>query len=126
MEFSETTPIYVQIADLIRENILTDRYRTGEKIPSVREMAVLTETNPNTVQRSYSTLQEEHVIFQKRGLGYYVADDAQTVIRAGKRREFIETEVPRLFRLMDLIDLSFEDLRALYEEHRARNQEAPK
>ncbi|MBU1238346.1 GntR family transcriptional regulator [Myxococcota bacterium] len=123
MEFTESHPIYVQISELIKESILTERYRPGEKIPSVREMAVLTETNPNTVMRSYSLLQESAMIYQKRGLGYFVADDAQTLIRREKRNDFVEREVPRLFRLMELLDLPFEELRALHEEFHGLKEE---
>src|SRR5690606_39542667 len=76
MNFSGNKAIYLQIAEHAFEQILLGRWSADEKIPSVRELAVQLEVNPNTVMRTYDFLQQMEVIYNKRGIGFFVADDA--------------------------------------------------
>lgn len=75
MEFVENIPIYRQIMTLIKQRIVNHTYHAGEKIPAVRELALQLETNPNTVQRALSELENEGVLFSKRGLGRFVSEN---------------------------------------------------
>ena len=77
MEFSEPKGIYLQIADQIRERVLDGDWRAGERIPSIRELAVELGVNPNTVTKSYQRLMDRGIISSRRGLGYFVSDDAR-------------------------------------------------
>ncbi len=117
MEFDDRKAIFLQIADLIYENILLGKWKPGDRIPSVREMAVNIEVNPNTVMRTFNFLQEKEIIFNKRGIGYFVAEDGLSKTRRMRRENFIEHEIPRLFREMDLLDLAMEDLGKLYQKY---------
>lgn len=117
MEFHDHKAIYLQIGDLICENILTRKWQTGEKIPSVREMAVNIEVNPNTVMRTYSYLQEQEVIYNKRGIGYFVADDAYEKTRNLMRSDFLTTDLPHVFKTMTLLKLTVEDLQPLFQQY---------
>ena len=76
MEFRETQSIYLQIADYVCEKILLKEWSPGGRIPSVRELAIQLEVNPNTVMRSYEFLQQEQIIFNQRGIGFFAAEDA--------------------------------------------------
>ena len=76
MDFKETTPIYMQIAQTICDSILQGDYAAEGRVPSVREYAADVEVNVNTVVRSYDYLQQQQILFNKRGLGYFVAADA--------------------------------------------------
>ena len=76
MKFRKQRAIYLQIGDYICENILTGTYAPGEKIPSVREMAVSVEVNPNTVMRTYTDIQQKEILYNQRGIGFFVAHDA--------------------------------------------------
>ena len=116
MEFRERQAIYLQIGDHLCENILCNKWAEGDKIPSVREMAMRIEVNPNTVMRTYSYLQDLGIIFNRRGIGYFVSDRAREKILELKRRNFINRELPHIFRTMDLLDLSFDDLKELYRK----------
>ena len=78
MEFRENQPIYMQIADYFCNNILSTEWKQDEKIPSVREVAVIMEVNPNTAMRAYTYLQEKEIIYNKRGIGYFVAPEADS------------------------------------------------
>ena len=75
MEFRDKQAIYLQIADHFCENILLEKWKPGDRIPSVREMAVNMEVNPNTVMRTFTYLQDKEIIFNKRGIGYFVSED---------------------------------------------------
>ena len=77
MEFSQPKGIYQQIADQIRDRILAGEWRGGERIPSVRELATSIGVNPNTVNKSYQALLDRGIIENQRGIGYFVAFDAQ-------------------------------------------------
>ena len=118
MEFEGSSPIYLQIGDYICNNILKGAWEPSERIPSVRELAMDVEANPNTVMRTYAHLQEQEIIYNKRGIGYFVAEDALKAVRAMKTREFVENELPRVFAMMDLLGLGFEDLKSYYQRYK--------
>ena len=118
MEFRQNQAIYLQIADHITERIISGTWAEGERIPSIREMSEDIEVNPNTVMRSYGYLQDLGIIYNQRGIGYFVAQDAYRKTLELKKKSFIRRELPRIFRTMDLLNLTCEDLRALHEESR--------
>ncbi len=122
MEFRQDQAIYLQIADIICENILTDSWKEGDRIPSIRELSVSIEVNPNTAMRSYSYLQELGIIFNQRGIGYFVADRARDIVLELKKNNFINRELPRIFKTMDLLHLNCDDLAELYAAHTRENK----
>ena len=124
MEFRQNQAIYLQIADHVNERILSGTWAEGERIPSIREMSEEIEVNPNTVMRSYGYLQDLGIIYNQRGIGYFVAQDAYRKTLELKKKNFIRRELPRIFRTMDLLHLSCDDLRDLYER-RGRAQSPP-
>ena len=117
MEFTEQHAIYLQIADYLCEQILIGTWTEGDRVPSVREMAVSLEVNPNTVARTYAYLQEKGVIAIQRGVGYFVADGGYPSTQALKRDDFIKKDLPRVFKTMDLLQIDFGELRTYYDRH---------
>lgn len=105
MQFSDNKPIYLQIADLIMDRILREDLAVGERIPSVREYAVDIGVNPNTLMHTYELLSKEGIIYSKRGLGYYVTEDARDIILGLGRKLFFENELPRLLERMRLLEI---------------------
>ncbi len=75
MEYNTATPIYLQVMDAIKRDIVTGRLKPGEKLPSVRSLAVEYTINPNTVSRVYQELENEKVCFTRRGMGTFVTED---------------------------------------------------
>jgi GntR family transcriptional regulator len=116
MEFRKKDAIYLQIADIMCENILTSTWAEDERIPSVREMAVSLEVNPNTVMRAYAYLQEKEIIYNKRGIGYFVAKNAFETTRALMKSGFITNDLPHVFRTMALLNMDFDELKTLHKE----------
>ncbi len=124
MEFSDNQPIYLQIADHFCENILLKKWNAGDRIPSVREMAVNIEVNPNTVMRTYNYLQEQGIIFNKRGIGYFVADDGYEKTRVLRKADFVNQELPSVFKQMQLLNLTLEDVKEYYQKYLAQQGSA--
>lgn len=118
MEFKERQAIYIQIADYICESILTGEWNAEAKIPSIREMAVSIEVNPNTVMRTYNYLQEKGIIHNQRGIGYFVAKDAHERILKLKKEMFVSTELPNLFKTIDILQLDFKEIERMYKLHK--------
>lgn len=118
MEFSQPKGIYVQIAEQLRDRILEREWAEGDRIPSIREMAVSLGVNPNTVTKSYQTLTERKIIENQRGLGYFVANQAQQTILRELREEFIREELPRVFRVMRLIGMDVAELGTYFTNDR--------
>lgn len=116
MDFKQQKAIYIQIADYLLENILAGELNKGDKVQSVREMAAAVQVNPNTVVRSFNYLQDKGIIVNQRGIGYFVADDALERTQALKRENFIQQELPEIFKMMELLDMKFEDLKAIYHQ----------
>ena len=77
MEFDNNTPIYIQVMDMIKKQIVSKELQGGDRLPSVRELAIALKVNPNTIQRTYQELEREGIAETQRGLGRYVTDDGQ-------------------------------------------------
>ena len=110
MDFNKNKPIYLQIYDHVCERILSDEFRSGDRLMSVRELGIELGVNPNTVMRSFERLQNKNIIATKRGIGFYVCDNAREMILAEQKKEFIENEVPEFFKKMELYGIKIEDL----------------
>ena len=108
MQFSDDKPIWRQIYDLIAMRILSDEWPEGSRIVSVRELAQEVGVNPNTVMRSYERLDGDGIIFNRRGIGFFVAEGAKEHIREIERRKFLDEELPKLSERLNLLGLTIE------------------
>lgn len=123
MRFDDSRSIFLQISDYLCEMILRDEFPEGGRVPSIREMAVQMEVNPNTVIRSYGLLQERGVIYNQRGMGYYVAEEAKGQILESRRAEFIEKSLPELFRTMDILKIDFTEIERQFRRYQEQDKE---
>lgn len=121
MQFRESIAIYLQIADYICERILLQQWKTGERIPAVRELAVQLEVNPNTVMRTYEFLQGQNIIHNQRGIGYFVSPEAEQNAMQYRKTEFIDKELPNIFRNMYTLGMDMEELKTRYETFKKQN-----
>jgi len=115
MEFRDNEAIYLQIAHSVSENILLGKWIPDEKIPSVRDLAAEMQVNPNTVIRTYEFLQNKEIIYTKRGLGFFVSDDAVEKIKKYKKEQFLEIDLPAVFKDMYLLGIGIDDITKRYE-----------
>jgi len=111
MEFQNGKSIFLQIADSITDKVVSGEFPTGEKIPSVRELASQMGVNPNTIMRTYSELQAMSIIENQRGIGYFVSPDAQKIILKGKKEAFFSHVLPEFLRQAALLGISSSELK---------------
>jgi len=111
MEFHKKDPIFLQIVEMICEKILIKTWVEGDKIPSVRELAVNIEVNPNTVMRSYTYLQERGIVQNKRGIGYFVAEHAYNDTLELMKSNFIKNDLPLFFKTVMILEMDFDELK---------------
>lgn len=123
MNFKESKPIYLQIADRIMDEILQDIYPEEARIPSVREYAATVEVNANTVVRSYDYLQTQEIIFNRRGIGYFVSNGAKNVILSLRRKVFLDEELPEMFRKIRMLDIPIEEITRLFNDFKTHDKE---
>lgn len=112
--------IYLQIVDYICDKILLGEYRNDDKLPSVRELAVALEVNPNTVARAYEQLKTQQIIFDKRGIGYFVSEDAPSIAKTQRRQEFNERILPPVFRTMVMLGVEPTDLQQAFQQFKSK------
>ena len=116
MDFGTEKAIYLQITDYICEQILNGRWKAGERIVSVRELAATLEVNPNTAMRAYNELSYRNVIVNKRGIGFFVSTDAPELVRGEQKADFLRSELPKLFKKMRLLDITLEEIETIYKQ----------
>lgn len=115
MNFKENKPIYQQIADHICDEIIAGKLAPDARIPSVREYAAELEVNANTVMRTFDTLQSLEIIYNKRGIGYFVDSEARTKILQSRRNSFMEEESQQFFRQAHSLGISVSEITAMYQ-----------
>ena len=113
MDFSEHKNIFLQIRDWMVDQILTGNLQPGDKIPSVRELAADIEVNRNTVMRSYALMEEEGILENKRGIGFFVSTGAKSTLLSIQRKEFFSEVLPPIIHQIQVLNLNSEDLESL-------------
>lgn len=123
MEFKNNEAIYLQIAAYVSENILLGKWPPESKVPSVRELAVELQVNPNTVMRTYDFLQSQEVIYNKRGIGFFVSPEGPKKVLAYRKGNFMQQDLPEFFRNIYLLGISLQEVQQQYEQFIAENYE---
>ena len=117
MNFKDNKAIYLQIADRIGDQILSGALTPEGKVPSVRELAAEIEVNANTVARTYDHLQQNGVIYTKRGLGYFVSPDAQEKIVTSRRDQLMQGEMDYFLGQLKAVGITPAELQDLYNDY---------
>lgn len=107
VDFNNNTPIYVQISELLKIKIISGKYMPGERLPSVRELALVLKANPNTVQRALLELENDSLIFTERTNGKFVTEDKHII--SSYKSEYANNLALDYIRNMENIGLSKAD-----------------
>jgi len=101
LEFDDNMPIYLQIMDHIKMDIVTKKLTANDKLPSVREMAMNLKVNPNTLQRAYQELERLGIVYTQRGMGTFVGEGENMVddLKQEMAKEVIDSFILRMKRL---------------------------
>jgi GntR family transcriptional regulator len=121
MEFREKQSIYLQIAEYVCEQILLKKWLPGNKILSIRDLAIAMEVTPNTIQRTYDFLTLKQIITNRRGVGYFVEEKGMERILAFRKEQFVENELPVIFKNMYLLNICADEFKTRFEEYIKKN-----
>jgi DNA-binding transcriptional regulator YhcF (GntR family) len=122
MNYSNNQFIFTQIADQICERVLSNQYLPDSRIPSVRELSTEMEVNPNTVMRSFERLQQHGIIYNKRGIGYFISPEAREKIHELRHFHLTEEVLPSVFREMSLLGFGIEELTKAFNTYLSTNK----
>lgn len=124
MEFGDHKTIFLQIRDWLVDQILTGKLVPGDRIPSVRELAADIEVNRNTVMRSYALMEQEGIIDNRRGIGFFVSEQARQRLATDEKAQFIEEELPKIIHQAKVLRLTLADFQPLIQQlHENENQQ---
>lgn len=104
--FDNERPIYIQLVEIIRVDIVSGRFKKGQKLPSVRELALTMKVNPNTVQKALSELETEKLIYTERTNGKYVTEDEKLIEKT--KKELAQEKVNNYLNSMQSIGISYD------------------
>ena len=110
MDFISSKGIFLQIADTLCRQILEGELKPGDRVPSVRDLAAEFEVNRNTVMRTYTNLQEAGIFENKRGIGFFITENAVELVSGGEKQEFYTNELPKFILKVKLLKLNSNDL----------------
>ncbi|MBQ9638531.1 MAG: GntR family transcriptional regulator [Bacteroidales bacterium] len=110
MEFRKSRPIYLQIADMVCEQVVSGKLGADDRVPSVRDLGASMGVNPNTVMRTMEYLQREEIVYSRRGMGFFVSDGASQRVHDLQRRRFLDEELPLFVRQMRTLGLSWAEV----------------
>ncbi|CCI87846.1 GntR family transcriptional regulator [Lactobacillus gigeriorum] len=104
MEFKDNIPIYIQIEQYLYRQIAMNKLKPGEKIPSVRKLAVDLTVNVNTVQRALQRMNDQGILYTKRGEGNFVTEDTELI--KASRKELIDSELTEFIHNMEILGVA--------------------
>ncbi len=106
----ESKSIYLQIAELIENDILNDSIEENGQVPSTNQFAKILQINPATAAKGINLLVDEGILFKKRGVGMFVSEGAKNMVLAKRRKQFAEIELPRLIHEAQAVHISKDEL----------------
>lgn len=115
-EFDSDKPIYKQLVEKLKLEIITGTYQSGDKLPSVRELSAMIRVNPNTIQRALLELEKQKLIFTMRTSGKFVTEDENIIQQA--KQELAEEQVEIFLTHMNTLGLGKEDIMRLLKERK--------
>ncbi len=115
MQFDNTQPIWAQIYELLLTRIGEGEWREEERVASVRELGATLAVNPNTVMRAYERATDEQLIYNRRGIGYFVSEGAQERAATLLRQRFEREQLPSIFRSMQRVGITIDEFVSLYK-----------
>ena len=116
MQFNNDKPIYLQLADRLSDDIVDGKYNDDDRVPSVREFGMCFEVNTNTAMKAYDMLSRDNVIYNRRGLGYFVTPGAREKIMESRRNEFMTSVLPDIFFYFCMLGIGIEEFTKKWSE----------
>ncbi len=112
--FDNERPIYIQLVEMIRTYIVSGKFKKGEKLPPVRELALIMKVNPNTMQKALVELENEKLIFTERTNGKYVTEDEKLIEKI--KKDLAKEKVNNYLNSMKSIGISYDSAVSYLQE----------
>jgi len=112
----EDKSIYIQISEMIEDEILRDILREEEQVPSTTELSKFYKINPATAAKGINLLVDKGILYKKRGIGMFVQEGAKSAIQKSRQESFYETYVTKIVREAKLIGISKEELSKMIKD----------
>ena len=116
MNFKDGQAIYIQIAVRLSDEILNGTYPPDGRVPGVREYSSMLEVNVNTAVKAFDYLSQQGVLYNRRGLGYFVSPEAHSIIEKARKTEFIRDFLPELFKRMKQLGIGIGEIEEEYNK----------
>ncbi len=121
-ELTQEKSIYLQISEMIENDILRDVLLEEERVPSTNELARIYTINPATAAKGVNILVDSGVLYKKRGIGMFVSVGAKEIIRKKRKSEFYDNYVRKLLQEAAALGISREELLEMIDEDKGGNQ----
>ena len=108
MNFHEGYPIYLQIAERLMDEILAGLYKSDERVPGVRDYSALLQVNVNTTVKAFDVLVQKGILYNKRGLGSFVSEDARHIISNSRQDDLLNKLLPDLAHQIQHLNIPLE------------------
>lgn len=113
MNFKDNLPIYIQIMNYIKKEMVIKKIKEGEKLPSVRELSTTLTVNPNTIQRAYTELEREDLVFTQRGMGTFATEDIEKI--ESLKKDMAKSLVDNFLAEMKSLNFTKEEIKNLID-----------
>ncbi|QQK08236.1 GntR family transcriptional regulator [Miniphocaeibacter halophilus] len=121
MDMTSDRPIFLQIVDMVENEIISGNLKTEDQAPSTNEFSKMYNINPATARKGLTILVDEGVLYKKRGLGMFVTEKAREIIIEKRQREFLDNLVPELIREAKRLDIDKDKLIELIKQMEVEN-----
>lgn len=118
MKFVDGIPIYLQIIDEFKKKILAGVYQSGQRIPSVRDLAIEYEVNPNTMQKALSECEQQKLVYSMGPQGRFITDDQEYLQQL--KTEMIDQIVSEFLQQMKQFSISKNEVIEWITQHKER------
>lgn len=115
-ELNSDKPVYMQLMEQIKHDILTGTYSPGDKLPSVRDLAVAAAVNPNTMQKALSELEREGLLFTERTSGRFITNNKELI--STMKKELVYEEIQLFLERMKKLGINYEEIIAILQEEK--------
>lgn len=112
--FDNERPIYIQLVERLRKEIVSGKLKAGERLPSVRELALTTRVNPNTMQKALVELENEGLVYTERTNGKFVTNNKELIERI--KKELAEEKINNFLNDMKNIGITYEETKIYLQE----------
>ena len=113
--FDDSRPIFLQLAEMLEDGIISGAFPEGGQIPSITEYSAALKINPATALKGINLLVDAGLVYKKRGVGMFVAEGAREALLAKRREGFFESQAKPAAREAKALGITLDELKKMME-----------